>query len=329
MQTAIDLERWREPRRGVAYRRWVMIRSGLELLLRTRLFKLLVAVAWAAGLLIALFGFAFSQTVSTSGWLASLASHGGPRMEALFSALAGFVALYPDVCVGGIFTLIFWVHAAIALVLTLVALTVLIPRLITRDRASNALTIYLSRPLTTVDYLLGKLGTIIGVVALVWTGPLLFGWLVSMLFATNRDFIAYSLTPLGHALLFNGVALVALAAIALGVSTLGRTARTTVAVWIGLWILAGSMASAPGAPSWLKRASFSHDLTELRQQVFRPDAAFARAARELPLFNQRLSDSLKHASEQVRPQDVGGALAGLAVLVAASSFVFVRKLRPE
>src|SRR5581483_12363705 len=127
-----------------------------------------------------------------------------------------------DICVRGIFTLIFWVHSFVGLWLTLIALTVMVPRLITQDRASNALTVYLARPLTTADYLLGKLGMIGGVIVLVWTAPLLLGWLLGMMFATDRDFIIYSVAPLLRALLFNGIALVSLAAIALGVSSLSR-----------------------------------------------------------------------------------------------------------
>src|SRR5581483_5834927 len=173
METSLDLSRWREPPRGVAYRRWTMLSTGLRLLFRARFFQILLAVAWLAGVLVGLLGVAFSQSIATGGWLDTLAAHFGPRAEALASALGGFAVLYPDICVRGIFTLIFWVHSFVGLWLTLIALTVMVPRLITQDRASNALTVYLARPLTTADDLLGKLGMIGGVIVLVWTAPLL------------------------------------------------------------------------------------------------------------------------------------------------------------
>ena len=153
-----------------------------------------------------------------SGWLEAFAAKFGPRAEAVVTAISGLVTLYPDICVRGVFTLLFWAHSFLGLWLSLLALTTLVPSLITRDRVSHALVVYLARPLTSVDYLLGKLGTIVGVLLLVWTGPLLLGWLLSMLFATDRDFVIYSFGPLVRALTFNGIALVALAAIALGVS---------------------------------------------------------------------------------------------------------------
>ena len=80
----------------------------------------------------------------------------GPRPEAMFTVLTGLVAMFPDIVVHGIFTLIFWTHSFLGLWLSLLALTALVPQLITRDRASNALIVYLARPLTSTDYLLGK-----------------------------------------------------------------------------------------------------------------------------------------------------------------------------
>ena len=104
-------------------------------------------------------------------------------------------------------------------------------------------------------------------------GPLLFGWLLSMLFATDRDFIIYSFEPLLRALAFNGIALVALAALALGVSALVRRPQLTVAIWMAMWIGLGTVAQPPRAPDWIKRSSFTRNLNEVRQEFFRLDAA--------------------------------------------------------
>jgi ABC-2 type transport system permease protein len=204
-----------------------------------------------------------------------------------------------------------------------------VPNLVARDRASNALKIYLARPLTSADYLLGKLGIIVGVLLLLWTGPLVLGWLLSMLLAPDREFIAYSFSPLLRALLFNGIALVVLATIALGVSALNRSARNTTILWIALWLIVGTVAKAPDSPAWLKRASFSHDLSEVRQTVFQLDTALTDAGAKLPFLNQRFADYLKQSGQKAQATDFGGALAGLGILTVLSSAVFLRKLRPE
>ena len=244
-------------------------------------------------------------------------------------AIGGVVTLYPDICVRGVFTLLFWAHSFLGLWLSLLALTTLVPGLITRDRASNALIVYLSRPLTSADYLIGKFGTIVGVLLLVWTGPLLLGWILSMLFATDRDFVVYSSGPLLRALSFNGIALVTLSAIALGVSALGRNARLTIVIWISLWAVFGVMATNPRAPTWITRMSFAHDLGEVRQEVFRLDDVLTAASAQLPVFDQRFTSNLATAGKKAEPTDFGGALAALGVFVVGSSFVFLRRLRPE
>lgn len=329
MDASLDLSRWREAPRGVNYRRWIIASAGLRQLTRLRFFKILLAVSWVAGALIALLGFAFAQSIADGGWLETLATSIGPRLQAVVSALGAFVLLYPDIVIGGFYTLVFWLHSFVGLWLSLVALTVVLPRLITRDRATNALTVYLARPLTSADYLLGKLGTIVGVLALVWTGPLVFGWLLSVVTAPSTDFVAYSFRPLLNALFFNGIALVALAAIALGVSAISRTSRNTLVVWIGLWIVLGFITVGPRTPLWLQRSSFTHNLTEVRAGILRPDAALLAAAEELPLTNRQFADSLARAGNRTQASDFVGALAALGGFVVLSSFVFLRRLRPE
>ncbi|WP_414664638.1 ABC transporter permease subunit [Horticoccus sp. 23ND18S-11] len=329
MEASLDLSRWGETPRGVGYRRWTMISTGLRQLLRLRLFKFLLAAAWSGGAVLAALGFLFSQSIATGGWLASLAEFLGPRAEAMASVLGAFILLYPDICIGGWFTLIFWLHSFLGLLLSLVALTAMVPRLITRDRATNALTVYLSRPLTSGDYLAGKLGMIVGVLVLMWTGPLLFGWLLSVAFAPSSDFIVHSIPPLGHALAFHGIALVTLAAITLGVSAISRTSRTTTVLWMGLWLVLGAVAKPPGAPEWLRRASFTYNLEQVRQGTFRLDQALTLASDTLPLLDQRVAQNFRGAADKVQPKGYAGALASLAGFVLLGSFVFLRRLRPE
>lgn len=329
MDATLDLSRWRETARGLGYRRWTIISTGLRHLLRTRLFRILIFVAWNAGLALAALGFLFSQSVASGGWLETLASYMGARQEAFASALGAMVLLYPDVCIGGWYTIIFWAHSYVGLALSLIALTAMVPRLITRDRATNALIVYLSRPLTSADYLIGKLGMIVGVIALMWTGPLLLGWGLSVAFAPNMDFIVHSIQPLGRALFFHGIALVSLAAIALGVSAVGRNSRITTVLWIALWLILGAAAKPPKAPPWIKRASFVQNLGEVRQGILRLDTALIAAAESLPLLDQNFTRNLKAGGTKAQAEDFNGALAGLGAFVVLSSFVFLRRLRPE
>ena len=329
MESALELRRWREKPAGIAYRRWVIVSTGLRQLLGTRFFQILLFLAWTAGVLMAAAGFVFTQSLATGGWLQSWAASLGPRPHAVVSAFCAMVLLYPDICIGGLFTTVFWVHSFIGLWLSLIALSALVPRLITRDRAGNALTIYLSRPLTTYDYLFGKLGIIVGIILLLWTGPLLWGWVLSMVFAPSGDFLTYSFLPLLRAMAFNLVGMAALATIAVGVSSLGKTSRAVVPLWIAVWIGAGVIASIPTTPDFIRVASFSHDLQEIRQSIFRVDEALIKAGETLPLVDRSMASKMVQAGEREQNRHATGAWVGLAALMIASSLVFSRKLHPE
>ncbi len=329
MQASLDLSRWREKPGGLAYRRWVIVSTGLRHLTRGRFFRVLLILSWGLAALLAAAGFLFSQASSPGGSLDSVLGAFGPRGAALAAAVRGLLLLYPDVVVRTLFTFLFWLQSYFALWLSLIGLTVLVPGLVTRDRATHALTVYLSRPLTSADYLLGKFGVIVGMLVLLWTGPLLLTWLLGVLFASDRDVAVYSAAPLLRALLLNGIALGALAPLAMGISALARSARTTTVVWLGLWLVAGFLAKVPAMPSWIRRASFSHDLGEMRGEVLRLDRALGEAAADLPMTSPKFVESLQRGGENAQPKDAGGSAAGLAVLAGAGALVCLRRLRAE
>lgn len=329
METSLELSRWREKPQGVAYRRWVIASLGIRHLTRLKFFRILLFVGWAIALLVASTAFCFSQAVANGGWLETYAAQLGPRVGAVAQATGALILLYPDICVGGLFTLLFWFQASVAMILTLFALTLIIPGLVTRDRSSNALTIYLSRPLTTGDYLLGKLGTITTVILLLWTGPLLVSWLAAMLLSPSKDFLIYSFSPLLHALLFNLIALAALAPIALGISALVKSSAGTILSWLAAWLILSVIAHAPHSPAILRHASFTYDLDQVRSAVFRPGEALIKAGRDLPMMNKELGSSLERVGRRVESKQTRNSVIGLGVLVLLSSAVSLRKLRPE
>jgi len=329
MEKSLDLSRWNEKPLGVPYRRWTITSLGLRQLVKTKLFRLFLMIGWASGLLIAITAFVFSQAVANGGWLESYAAELGPRVGAIASAIGALILLYPDVCVGGLFTLMFWLQSTVALTLCLFAMTMIIPGLVTRDRNSNALTIYLSRPITSVDYLIGKFGTILGVLLLLWTGPLVVGWAASMLLSPSRDFFVHSFGPITHALYFNLIALFALAPLALGVSAVARSSRGTVLLWLGLWLIMGFVARGPHTPSWLKHASITYNLEQVQRAVFQPGEALRKAAQDLPLLNRDVSRNLDRIGSKIESGDAPSAYVGLTLLAGLSCVVFLRKLRAE
>jgi hypothetical protein len=327
--SVLDLGRWRETPASLGARRWVIVSTGLRQVLRMRFFRILVMLGWITGLLMAAIGILFTQSIATGGWLESWAANFGPRAEAIASGVCAMILLYPDIVVRGLYTALFWAHSEIGLGLSLVAMTVLVPRLIARDRASHALTIYLSRPLRSSDYLLGKLGIVVCLTALLWTGPLLGSWALGMLAAPGSEFFVHSVGPLGRAMLHNLVSLIVVSTIAFGVSAAARSARGAVLLWLGVWLLAGMIAQTPGLPEPLRWLAFTHGLDVVREHVLALSSVLGEAAEVLPFVGEEARRNLSIAAEHLAGIGIGGPAGGLAFLVALSSAVFLRRIRPE
>lgn len=328
METALDLSRWREKPRGIDYRRWVIVSAGLRQLFKTRFYKALFTASWLLGLLIAVAAYLGNQFLVEGGWLETALANQRQGI-AVLKSIRGLAALFPDIMIGGSYTVVFWVHSFIGLWISLLALTTMVPQLITRDRANHALIIYLSRPLTSADYLLGKFGMIVGLLLVLWTGPLLFGWLLSLLVTADPDFVVHSIPPLLRALAFNGIALVVIAPIALGISALARSSRVTIGIWLGLWVVAAGLAKFPESPLWLQRASFYENLAEVRLKVLPVSSVLTEAVTKLPLLDAETTRDLNRMAKQARTDEFNGAVAGLCVLVVLAGTVFLRRIRAE
>jgi ABC-2 type transport system permease protein len=326
---SLDYNRWDGPRAGVMARRWTIASMGLRQLLRGKFFRVLLGLGCGAGLIVALAGFVFSQTLAEDGWLAELAQKSGPRAEAVMQAVSAMLLLYPDLLVTGAYKVVFWAQAQLGLLLSLVAMTLLVPQLITRDRASQALTIYLARPLTPRDYLMGKLGTIVGVLLLLWTAPLVVGWMISMALVPDMVFFNYSLEAMGAALLFNLIAMAVIGAVAFGVSALAKTAAVARISWIGLWIVMGIIAETKSLPSWVGHLSFSHDLKLVSDEVFSLGDTLTEAGEILPMLNPKLANEIGQAAHHVGTDEMSGVIIGLIILVGGSLTLLWGRIKPE
>ncbi len=327
---AIDYERWNGTRRGVAYRSWIITQAGLRQLLRYKFFRVLMFLGWVGAFAIAAFGFILSQTLAEGGLLAELAAKGGPRAEALMQAVSAILLIYPDLLITGAFKAIFWLHSNLGMLLGLAAMALRVPQLVTRDRSSQALTIYLSHPITARDYLIGQLGIIVGVLLLLWTGPLVGGWLFAMALAPDTLFITYSLTALGVALTFNGIALVVIGALAFGVSAVAKTAARARMAWIGLWIVMGAIAGHGRAlPEWIRNLSFVSDLHLIRDEVFAMKDTLMDAAGVVPILSAQLADNLNNAADQIEVVDMTGVYVTLSIMVVTALVLARGRIKPE
>ena len=92
-----------------------------------------------------------------------------------------------------------------------------------------------------------------------------------------------------------------------------RSSTMNAAAFENLWIVANVIASIPTAPDWLRRASFSYDLAESRQAIFRLSDSLTAVGNELPLINRDMARFLVERGNDAQSTDFRGALGGIAV----------------
>ncbi len=97
--------------------------------------------------------------------------------------------------------------------------------LIANDRRANALQIYLSKPLTRVEYVFGKLAILISFLLLVTWVPAVLLLLVQILFAGSFDFVVENLMLLPAITLFACVQVITVSLAMLALSSLSRSSR--------------------------------------------------------------------------------------------------------
>ena len=116
--------------------------------------------------------------------------------------------------------------------------------LIANDRRANALQIYLSKPLTRVDYVVGKLATLlIFLIAVTWLPGILL-LLMQMLFAGNLTFLQANLFLFPAITAYAAVAVTMAAFSMLALSSLSKSRRFVAVMYAGLIFFTAAMYQA-------------------------------------------------------------------------------------
>ena len=116
--------------------------------------------------------------------------------------------------------------------------------LIANDRRANALQIYLSKPLTRVDYVVGKLTTLlIFLVGVTWVPGILL-LLLQMLFAGNTTFLKANLFLFPAITVFSAILVLLSAVSMLALSSLSKSRRFVAVMYAGLIFFTAAMYQA-------------------------------------------------------------------------------------
>jgi ABC-type transport system involved in multi-copper enzyme maturation permease subunit len=126
--------------------------------------------------------------------------------------------------------------------------------LIASDRRANALQIYLSKPLTRVDYVVGKLATrVVFLIAVTWVPGILL-LLMQMMFAGNLTFLKANLFLFPAITAYAAVAVAMAAFSMLALSSLSKSKRFVAVMYAGLIFFTAAMYQAlrgiTGSRAW-------------------------------------------------------------------------------
>lgn len=145
-------------------------------------------------------------------------------------------------------------------------------RLIAQDRRVNALQIYLSKPLTRVEYIFGKFAILaVFLLFITWVpAVLLLG--VQVVFAGNFAFVVANAYLLPAITLYAAIEVVMVSAAMLALSSLSTNSRFVGILYTGLLFFSGALAgvlrfiTGGTSLSWI---SFGNNLTQVGDVIFR------------------------------------------------------------
>jgi ABC-2 type transport system permease protein len=149
--------------------------------------------------------------------------------------------------------------------------------LIANDRRSNALQIYLSKPLTRAEYVAGKLGILLFFLLLVTLVPALALLFVQMMFSASLTFVRENLFLIPAITLYALVEVLLASFTMLALSSLSSSARYTSILYFGSLFFTGTLftilrgITGSSALAWL---SFRANLEQIGDVIFRLQPRF-------------------------------------------------------
>ncbi len=252
------------PLHDVGYRGWqgvprpggaagVIASTGIRLAWKSRWLRRVIFFAWSPALVFAIGFFAFEQAMD-EGLLG-----GGrqiPRRLDGFGMIGSLVAETlggglsdPEQARRGVWSrlLLAFMRAPQAVLLAVVV-GLVAPRLIAGDLRAKAWLVYFTRPVSRVDYLLGKVGVLAAIVSLVTLLPALVLWVVGVVVSPSV-WVAVATWDLPLRILAAAAAVtIPTVLLALAFSSLTAESRFAAfawfATWVACWIAHGALTGA-------------------------------------------------------------------------------------
>lgn len=325
--------RWEGKSVGVWQRRLSIARYGLRLCLAGKVITAFLILSLSQALVMSGIFFFFGQLVAPeSALLSFITSRGGEQATALINALSSWALLYPEICVDGVYRMVFFVFEYSPPFFTLIIVSLFVHKLIANDLASNAIVIYNSKALTRWDYLTGKFIVVATILSVIWILPIVIAWLLGNLLSPDWSFFYHSFPSLIRGLSLGVVAVISLSLLAMLVSSLAKRSGAAVTFWILGWISLNVIGGIAGlAHPSLKYVSPSDAISALTGGIYRIANFLVDAQSILPFFGGFLSQFDVEKTSEI-PIGNGEVLLPILSLTAYSviSIVIVsRRVRAQ
>jgi ABC-type transport system involved in multi-copper enzyme maturation permease subunit len=214
--------------------RWLTIaRHGIRVQQTNRILRILLLVAWlpALGLIGAMVLWGLVEQKSET------------VLNLLRAVLPPDVVQDPQAYRQVVWTLAYSFFFKVEMFFIMLLVAVAGPGLISQDLRFNALPLYFARPLTRLDYFLGKLGVIGALVLSVAVGPALFAYLMGVCFSLDLSVIKDTYPVLLGSVAYGLIVTISVGTFILALSSLTRRSLYVGITWAGLWIISGSIAT--------------------------------------------------------------------------------------
>lgn len=321
---------WQGRHQGIWRRRWTISVHGLKAVLANRWMRYVLTVAWGIALLQSAILFCIGQLLVADSLVVQWSANLDPLLQSFVRGLTQWLEQHPEISVRTAQNLVFYGFSRIYLTLGLLSVTLAIPHLITRDLSSNAVIIYASKALNRMDYLVGKLGILLGLLTLTWLGPLLGAWVLGNLLAPDWHFFWHSRIPLWNSLLFVGTAMLFLGLLGLAASAVSAKEKAAVGAWLLLWLVGNALTpAAEHKESWLQHLSFHHNLGHISQAVYQPKAELERARDSIPVLGDVIRRVAHRQLRDWQPPRTRPAALALSVFAVLSAFFLLYRTRIE
>lgn len=321
---------WEGRHQGIWYRRGTIAAHGLQGALANRWMRYVLATAWGMVLVQTALLFGIGQLLVANSVVVRWSANLDPNLQLFIRGLTTWLEQHPEISVRTAQNLVFYNFSLVHLTLGLLAVTLTIPHLITRDLSSNAMVIYASKAVNRFDYLAGKLGILLGVLGLTWLGPLMAAWCLGNLLAPDWHFFWHARVPLGKTVLFAGGAILWVGLLALAVSAVSAKEKVAVGCWLLLWLVGNAFApGTPHQPAWLQHLSFHHNLKQVAVAIYQPRTELERARDRIPVLGDVLQRMTERRSLTWRPPRTGPAALALGILGAGAVALLLHRTRTE